>query len=470
MHYPSYNFPPLGGGLLVAIVAITHVVIAHFAVGAGFFIAITQTIAVRRHDALLLRFLRDQAKFLVLLAFVAGAVSGVGIWFSIGIVSPAATSALIHQFVWGWAAEYCFFLIEIVAGYVYYYGWDRLSPRRHLAVAWIYAIAAFMSLFIINGIITFMLTPGEWVSLQPGYNADAAYWVAFFNPTFWPSLLLRTISSLALAGIFVAVTANIHRRYSRDEKQRIINVGSYYLVPLGAMAPLAIWYFEALPPLVRELALGGAIAMTLFMSFGVVSSLFIAAYSYFGLIRRKRYINTETSLLLLAVAFVATGSMEFVREGIRKPFLIHGYLYSNGIPATREWQERLDHEGVLAHARFAYPASLSEADLADRPLEELGRYVFEAECRACHEPGGTNDLAPMVARAAREWIEATTADLHGVKYFMPPFMGTQREREALVAYQMSLRGRGRTDADPGHARSASESRTETQAAQRGEGK
>jgi len=140
--YPFFVLPRLGCGMLVAIVAIIHVAIAHLAVGSGFFIALAHTQAVRRRDELLLDFLYRYGRFLILASFVGGVVTGVGIWVTISLASPAATSALIHLFVWAWAMEWVFFIVEIVAGYVYYYGWTRLTPRRHVAVAWIYCVAA----------------------------------------------------------------------------------------------------------------------------------------------------------------------------------------------------------------------------------------------------------------------------------------------------------------------------------------
>ena len=50
-----------------------------------------------------------------------------------------------------------------------------LDARTHEIVGWIYFIAAFMSLVVINGIITFMLTPGGWLENQE-------FWTGFFNP------------------------------------------------------------------------------------------------------------------------------------------------------------------------------------------------------------------------------------------------------------------------------------------------
>lgn len=444
MDYPHFEVSRLGGGMLIAIVSIVHVVIAHMAVGAGLFLAVAHSRAVRTGDRLMIDFLKRYSRFLVLVPFVAGAVTGVGIWVTISLVSPPATSALIHLFVFAWAMEWVFFIVEIVAGYVYYYGWGRLSASRHVAVAWIYFAAAFMSLFIINGIITFMLTPGDWVppAEAVGVSAQRAFWAALFNPSFWPSLLLRTISCLAFAGISVALVANFVRDYEREDRQKIINFGSYWLAPFGLMVPLSVWYFATLPADSREFAMGGAIAMTLFLAFGLVSSLYIGGYAYFGLIQRKRYINRETSLLLFAVAFVATGSMEFVREGVRKPYLVHGYMYSNGILASPAWRERLSREGILAHSPFAYPAGVTLADINRLPAHERGRYVYNAQCRMCHEPGGTNAIEPLINRASRELITQMTRELHHLKGFMPPFVGTEDELRALVEYQLYLANPG----------------------------
>ena len=68
-----------------------------------------------------------------------------GIWWTIGLASPLATEVLIRVFVFAWAIEWIFFLIEIVAGFLFYYLWERLTPRTHALLGWTYAISAFLS-------------------------------------------------------------------------------------------------------------------------------------------------------------------------------------------------------------------------------------------------------------------------------------------------------------------------------------
>ncbi|HXY39394.1 MAG TPA: cytochrome ubiquinol oxidase subunit I [Vicinamibacteria bacterium] len=134
MNYPLWDVP--APGLLIAAVGIIHVFISHFAVGGGLFLVLAEARARRDEDTTLLGFLRARSRDFVLLTLVAGVLTGVGVWLTIGLVQPQAVSALVTTFGWAWAIEWTFFVVEVTAATVYLYGWDRLSPRRHLAVGW----------------------------------------------------------------------------------------------------------------------------------------------------------------------------------------------------------------------------------------------------------------------------------------------------------------------------------------------
>jgi len=159
MNYPFWDIPLLGGSMLIAIIAVLHVIVSHLAIGGGFYLYFAERKYAREKDPKFLGYIRSHARFFMLLTTVFGAVSGVGIWFVIALVSPAATSTLIHIFLYGWAIEWVFFLVEILAIILYVYKFDKLEPASREKLAFIYMAAAWLSLFIINGIITFMLTP-----------------------------------------------------------------------------------------------------------------------------------------------------------------------------------------------------------------------------------------------------------------------------------------------------------------------
>ncbi len=164
MNYPIWDVPLISGGLVIAAIAVVHVFISHFAVGGGIYLVLTERKARKENSEELLGFIRSQSLFFLLLTLVGGALTGVGIWFSISLVSPDATSTLLHVFVWIWATEWVFFLVEVISILVYYYGWDRLTPEDHMRVGWIYAGSAWVSLVLITGILAFMLTPGSWTT------------------------------------------------------------------------------------------------------------------------------------------------------------------------------------------------------------------------------------------------------------------------------------------------------------------
>jgi len=101
MNYPLWRVP--APGLLIAVVGVVHVFVSHFAVGGGLLLVLAELKARAAADAALLGFVRALSRGFVLLTLVLGALTGVGIWFTIGLVQPQATSALVQTFLWAWA-------------------------------------------------------------------------------------------------------------------------------------------------------------------------------------------------------------------------------------------------------------------------------------------------------------------------------------------------------------------------------
>jgi cytochrome bd-type quinol oxidase subunit 1 len=129
MNYPFWEVPMIGGGMLIGIVAIVHVFVAHFAVGGGLFLPLTEYKAYRENDPRILDYVKRHTLFFVLLTLVTGAITGVGIWWTIGLVHPPATRTLLLVFVWVWATEWVMFFTEIAAALIYYYGWISYRPK-----------------------------------------------------------------------------------------------------------------------------------------------------------------------------------------------------------------------------------------------------------------------------------------------------------------------------------------------------
>ena len=175
MHYPWWHVPFLTAPMLIAAIAVVHVLVSHYAVGGGLFLAFETSHAYRTGNTDYLAYLKQHAWFFILLTVVFGAITGVGIWWIIGLASPLATEMLIHIFVFGWAMEYVFFVLEIASAFIFYYYWGRLDPGTHTTVGWIYAGSAWISLVLITGITGFMLHNGAWTLENP------SFWAGFLS-------------------------------------------------------------------------------------------------------------------------------------------------------------------------------------------------------------------------------------------------------------------------------------------------
>ena len=158
-----------------------------------------------------------------------------GVWFTIALVEPQATSALVTMFVWAWAIEWTFFAIEIAAAMVYFHGWDRLDARTHLRVGWIYFASAWASLAVIAGILSFMLTSGGWATTH-------AFADGFFNPTYAPMVALRTAVAVGLAGLYVLFAASFLR--DLDLRARVARwSATRWIAPAAVLVPLSLVWF-----------------------------------------------------------------------------------------------------------------------------------------------------------------------------------------------------------------------------------
>lgn len=427
MNFPIWDVPLMGGGLLIGFVSILHVFVAHFAIGGGLFLVLTEHKAYRENDMRILEYVKRHSLFFLLVTIVFGAITGVGIWFTISVVSPSATSALIHTFVFAWAIEWVFFFLEVAAAFIYYYTWGKLDRATHLVVGWIYFISGWLSLFVINGILCFMLTPGEWLY-------TASFWDAFFNPTFWPSLVMRTVVALALAGLYALLTASMIK--TDEVRANLVKYSTRWLFPAFFVLPIAgIWYNIVLPPLAREISMGGAPAVTVFAGLTILLSVIIFVFAYFYPYRQPEKFPAPAAVMFLLLGLMVTGVTEWVREAVRKPYIIYDYMYSNSVLVARK--NDYYAEGILKSAKWVTVKEVTEAN-----LHEAGAALFRLQCQSCHTLHGYNGIALMVKGWDEEFIDHQLDNLDQLKGFMPPFMGSVDERHALARWLAGLNRRG----------------------------
>ena len=402
MDYPIWNVA-MGGGVLMAWVAITHVIVSHFAIGGGLIIVITETLAVRRSDPELRELARRSSLVLILVSTVFGAISGVGIWVVAGLISPGAISALIHNYVWGWAIEWVFFVLEIVAALIYYTTWDKISKGAHLLVGWLYFIGAYFSLVVINGIISFMLTPGGWLESH-------AFWDGFFNPTYWPSLLLRTGIVVLMAVAFMVWPAF---KASPDRRADLVRYLGWWFLG-GAVVSYAgyRWWEAVLPDTVTALFLGEAptlAGLAATRSFTLWSLTLGVVVAVVAMLLAPKLSRGLTAILLMVGAFGFFGGYERLREGTRKPFLIHSHLFSNGLLVSQI--DEINSTGIAAHSGWVAAG--------DPAPEAFGGRIFAAQCASCHTIDGYQSIREALPTVAdMELVAADTPAGTGAVHYL----------------------------------------------------
>lgn len=433
MDYPIWYTPWLGGASLIAIIATLHVFIAHFAVGGGLYLVTTDALAQKTRSAALLQHVRAHTKFFLLLTMVFGGLSGAAIWFIISTVSPRATSTLIHAFVFGWATEWVFFLGEIVTLYVYYYWFNRMDPKRRLGVGWAYAFFGFMSLFVINGVIGFMLTPGDWL-------ADRDFWSGFFNPSFWPQLALRFMLALSLAGAFAAITA---ARMIDDAARKIAlaRAGRWAGLPVFGAVASGFWYVQALPPAQRDMVLRKSAEIPGYIVVFLASAAILAPLGV--VVARSAASKARTALALLPalVGLGLIGGFEFIRESARRPYIIHDYYYSTSMSPAET--AKIGKDGILPVAKWSRVKDLKD------PVK-AGEALFALQCHACHSINGfMNDVAKNGRHLTRDGVDAQLTGQGRLYGYMPPFVGNAKERAVLATWLAeTVSGRAKVKESP----------------------
>lgn len=454
MHYPWWYVPQLTSPMLIAAIATIHMLVAHYAVGGGLFLAVETAFAYRNKDREYLGYLHRHTRFFVLLTVAFGAITGVGIWWTIGLASPLSTEVLIRAFVFGWATEYVFFILEILSAFVFYYYWGRLRPKTHTAMGWLYAFSAWMSLVLITGITAFMVNPGVWSDPSNPWHHN--FWAGFFNPQFLPQVVARTGGALLLTSLYVYLHGSLTIKEERlhdliaHRSSRPALLGAI-LITLGG----AGWFYF-LPDSAR-LALESAAVLTVLtvLIFALTAVVFVLLY--LGPYRNPGWLSPgfAVSLALFGIAAFSTG--EFIREAVRKPYIVYNVALSNQI--FPEEVQAMHEKGYLEggvwtkayvkqlaeekhYPRLVKDGQIDETQLLKLPRDErlaLGELLFQYHCNDCHAINrGYSAVGPMIRGQEKPEILHTIENLNKGHFFMPPWCGTREEADLLAEYLVSI--------------------------------
>ncbi|WP_291326050.1 cytochrome ubiquinol oxidase subunit I [Desulfovibrio sp. UCD-KL4C] len=431
MEYPIWHLTTFGGGFWIAFIATIHVFVAQFAVGGGLFLVISEQMAYRTGSEELLGYVKKHSKFFLLLTMVFGGVSGVALWFSMALLSPQGALVLVTEFVFAWATEWVWFVGEIVALLIYFYSWHKMNRSDHVKIGWFYFIFAWLSLFTINGVVGFMLTPGDWLQTHN-------FWDGIFNPTFWPQLAFRSFLSVMLAGLFGFVTASwLKNPVVRCKMVRLCSL--WTLLGLIITLPCGYWYLMALPPQQASMIIEKSHRVAYFMKIFEITAPIVLIGGLIMAICAPRKVKFPSALILLLIALIFYGSFEFIREAGRKPYVLWGVVYSNSVMVDQA--VAMEGKSLLQNAKWV-PDGLRK--VTSKNKLKAGEWLYQMECISCHAINGPmNDIVPRTAKYNAAGLDAFLSGMGRLSKYMSPFLGDEAERMALAEYIDSLSPRAK---------------------------
>ncbi len=433
--YPTWSEPGVGSGWIVGLIATIHVLFSHTSVGAAIFFAFLANYAHRHQRPDLLEFIRRYGLFLLVFSYVLGSITGPGIWYSTTVASPRGISALIHSFVWMWATEWVFFVIEVVGVYMLVYLAHRIDARTHLKVSVIFGLTSYTTMLVIVGILSFMMWPGkaDWYETGGVLNA-------FYGPNTFAQLGMRTAFMFTMTAVVGGIVASRFQdaAIKKDMARTLAWLGMGSAVAGAAMFQ---WYLGTLP---EQAAVVLHNRLPAWFPTAILSILAgTVAYFALTLVQPKALVAWGAATMTVAMLVLGLWPEEVARESIRKPWVAGQYVYSNqvigrDVPGMGVKSEipLLQAHGFLKTQVFV-PESLRT--VTDSNRVEVGRLLATTTCSNCHSLSATGIrplknyfTADSSTAEVAEYLQAALST--GNTLYMPQIPLNDTEALALASF------------------------------------
>jgi hypothetical protein len=383
--YPTWYEPMVGSGWVVALIATFHVLASHTSVGAALLFAYLSHKAYREDREDLLDFIKKYGLFLMVFTYVAGSITGPGIWYSTTVASPNGIGALIHSFVWKWATEWVFFVIEVVGVYMIVYLVGRVDKETHMKISVIFGMASLATMVIIVGILSFMMLPGKEAWFEEGGYLNGFYGTNTFIQLGMRMAFMFTMTAV-VGGI---VIAGIKDPAFKKEMAR--KLGWLGIISTLIGAALFQWYLTSVPSqalLVMENRLPDYFIPSIM---AVLAG--TLAYFIITMLRPQVIVQGFAGAMAIIILVAGLWPEETARESMRKPYVAGQYVYSNqvigrDVPGMdiKSQLPTIEKVGILKAHPFT-PEHLREVN--DGNMIQTGEFIAMTYCSNCHSPSET---------------------------------------------------------------------------------
>lgn len=216
-----------------------HIIFAMVGIGMPLLMVMAERRWQRTGDRVYLELAHRWGKGTAIL-FAVGAVSGTVLSFELGLLWPGFMEHAGAIIGMPFSLEGFAFFTEAIFLGVYLYGWDRISPRAHLAAGWAVAVSGLASA-------VFVMIANAWMNAPTGFRwvdgraVDVDPIAAMMNPAAFPEVLHMVLAAYASTGL---VVAGIHAlRLLRQPRsafhRRALSVALLIGAPAALLQPLA---------------------------------------------------------------------------------------------------------------------------------------------------------------------------------------------------------------------------------------
>ncbi len=217
-----------------------HIVFAVVGIGMPLLMTIAEWRWQRTGDPTYLELARRWAKGTAIL-FAVGAVSGTVLSFELGLLWPAFMAYAGAIIGMPFSLEGFAFFTEAIFLGVYLYGWDRVSPRAHLAAGVLVTLSGALSGIFVVIANAWMNTPTGFALGPDGRPTDVDPIRAMLNPAAFTQTLHMTLAAYASTGFGVA---GIHAAMLRRDPGNLFHRHALAIalavgVPAALLQPLS---------------------------------------------------------------------------------------------------------------------------------------------------------------------------------------------------------------------------------------
>jgi cytochrome d ubiquinol oxidase subunit I len=239
-----------------------HIPLVCMAIGFPALVLFVEWLHLRSGDELYRTLARRWSRMMAAL-FAVGVVTGTILSFELGLLWPVFMGRFASVFGLGFAIEGFSFFAEAIFIGIYVYGWDRISPRRHLLSGVPIVLAGLTGSLMVIAVNAWMNHPGGF-AVRDGRIVDVDPLRALFgNRYLWHEFVHMYVAGFVVSGFVVAsayAVGALRGRFGRYERTALaipltvaalaspvqVLIGDWAGREVATMQPVKLAAFEGL--------------------------------------------------------------------------------------------------------------------------------------------------------------------------------------------------------------------------------